>query len=212
MEEQIKSTDQTVKQTTIYGALAAAQAEFNVVVKNKVNPHFRSKYADIEAIMQAVRPALNSHGLFLSQSVTTSTSDVSVETMITHESGEILRSGVTKIPVSGGGNLAQAFGSAITYARRYSLSAFLGVSADDDDDGNGAGEQPQQQKRQAPPPPPPAQPSRELIAACQEAAASGSRYFQEFYQKLSDAEQKALTETGWKRRCWNDSKRADQEG
>lgn len=211
MTEQTQCTERpVVKQTTIYGALAAAQAEFNVVVKNRVNPHFRSKYADIEAIMQAVRPALNSHGLFLSQSVTTSTSDVSVETMITHESGEILRSGVTKIPVSGGGNLAQAFGSAITYARRYSLSAFLGVSADDDDDGNGAGEQPQQQKRQAPPPP--AQPSRELIAACQAAAASGSKYFQEFYQKLSEGDQRALTETGWKRRCWNDSRKADQEG
>ena len=172
----------------IYAALAAAQAEFKPVVKNCINPAFGSKYADLQSILDATRPALNRHGLFLFQRVTSSKDGVSVETCVTHSSGETLSSGVLFIPVVGAKNPSQAFGSAETYARRYSLSAFLGVSADEDDDGNGAemDEQTKLQERLA----------SALVDVATEAAHRGMTAYKDFYAALTPAARKALNAAG----------------
>lgn len=172
----------------IYAALAAAQAEFRPVVKNCVNPVFKSKYADLQSILDATRPALNRHGLFLFQRVASSKDGVSVETCVTHASGGTLSSGVLFIPVVNPKNPAQAFGSAETYARRYSLSAFLGVNADEDDDGNGAemDEQMELQKRLA----------SALVDVATEAAHRGMTAYKDFYEHLTPAARKALNAAG----------------
>ena len=171
----------------IYAALAAAQAEFKPVVKNCVNPAFGSKYADLQSILDATRPALNRHGLFLFQRVTSSKDGVSVETCVTHSSGETLSSGVLFIPVISPKNPSQAFGSAETYARRYSLSAFLGVSADEDDDCNGAelDEQTLQERL-----------ASALVDVATEAAHRGMTAYKDFYSALTPAARKALNAAG----------------
>lgn len=172
----------------IYAALAAAQAEFKPIAKNCVNPAFGSKYADLQSILDGTRPALNRHGLFLFQRVTSSKDGVSVETVVSHASGETLSSGVLFIPVVGAKNPSQAFGSAETYARRYSLSAFLGVSADEDDDGNGAkvDEQTLTNERLA----------SALVDVATEAAHRGMTAYKDFYSCLTPTARKALNAAG----------------
>lgn len=197
--------------TTLYAALAAAQKGFAVIVKNKVNPAFSSRYADIEAILQAVRPSLNENGLFLSQSVTTDGKTVSVETMVTHSSGEILRSGVTQIPVGISKIPAQAVGSAITYARRYSLTAFLGVSADDDDDGNGAGEA-QSSPRPAPAPDRPAfNLTQEMVNEATVYAQRGSAAYKAYYDVQTNEWKKAMFQSGTHQRLKDIAAKHDVE-
>lgn len=184
-------TDKTTTPTpaeNIYAALAAAQAEFKPIAKNCVNPAFGSKYADLQSILDGTRPALNRHGLFLFQRVTSSKDGVSVETCVTHATGGTLSSGVLFIPVVNPKNPAQAFGSAETYARRYSLSAFLGVNADEDDDGNGAemDEQTKLQERLA----------SALVDVATEAAHRGTSAYKDFYSSLTPTARKALTAAG----------------
>lgn len=123
----------------IYAALAKAQASFKPCVKNRKANY--GKYADLASILAATQPALNAHGLAVIQRVTSRPEGVEVETILGHESGETISSGPLFMPVTPGKgmNPAQAFGSARTYACRYSLSSLLGIAADDDDDGNAAG-------------------------------------------------------------------------
>lgn len=116
-------------------ALAKALPEIDKADKNKENPHFRSKYADLGNVVDAIKPALQNHGLTFTQICHDTTSAATVETVVLHESGEWLSCGLVSVPVSK--NDAQGFGSALTYARRYSLSAAFGV-APEDDDGNAA--------------------------------------------------------------------------
>lgn len=172
----------------IYAALAAAQAEFKPVVKNLVNPAFKSKYADLQSILDATRPVLNSHGLFLYQRVTSSAEGVSVETCVGHTSGETISSGSLFIPLVGVKNPAQALGSAETYARRYSLSAFLGVSADDDDDGNGAELDKQKLTNE--------RLASALVDVATEAANRGMAAYKDFYGYLTPSARKALNAAG----------------
>lgn len=181
-------TTTTAPAENIYAALAAAQAEFKTVVKNCVNPAFNSKYADLQSILDATRPALNRHGLFLFQRVASSKDGVSVETCVSHSSGETLSSGVLFLPVISPKNPAQGFGSAETYARRYSLSAFLGVSADEDDDGNGAkvDEQTLTNERLA----------SALVDVATEAAHRGMTAYKGFYAMLTPTARKALNAAG----------------
>ena len=117
-------------------ALAKAQAECQNVVMNKVNPHFRSKYADLAAVRDAVIPAFTKHGLSIVQAPTTDGfSGFSLETRIMHQSGEEL---VFNFPLPPDVTKMQAVGSAISYARRYTLSALAGIASEEDDDGNAA--------------------------------------------------------------------------
>ena len=116
-------------------ALVKAQAEIAGASKNSTNPHFRSKYADLGSVMDAVKPALSKHGLAFVQEITERADGVFVETVIIHESGEFYRCG--KLPMPAPKQDPHGYGSAISYAKRYSLMAAFGVPAEDDD-GNAA--------------------------------------------------------------------------
>jgi hypothetical protein len=115
-------------------ALIAAKKEFKTLVRNKVNPFFKSKYADLAALHEVVDGPLAKHGLTVLQPTGIDEQrNHFIKTMIAHESGQSI-SGVYPLP---GGVKPQELASAITYARRVSLAALLGVPADDDD---GSGE------------------------------------------------------------------------
>jgi hypothetical protein len=117
-------------------ALAKAQAVMEGASKDKTNPAFKSRYADLASVWDACRGPLTSNGLAVVQLVTSADkTSVTVETRLLHEGGESLSSTLT-LPVEKA--TAQGVGSAITYARRYGLSAMVGVAPDDDDDGNEA--------------------------------------------------------------------------
>jgi hypothetical protein len=118
-----------------YKALALAQSEFESAFKDSTNPHFHSSYSSLDACVEAVRPALNKYELYLLQDLTANKDSVTVKTVFLHSSGVEIKAGELTIPVT---KLdAQGFGSAITYARRYSLLSACGI-APSDDDGNGA--------------------------------------------------------------------------
>lgn len=136
----------------IAAALVKAQKEFGPALKTHTNPAFRSSYADLSACVEAVIDALNNNGIMLMQPTTESQGGVTVETLFIHESGETLSSGKLFLPASK--QDPQGYGSALTYARRYSLMAACGI-APEDDDGNAASPQ---QKKPAPPPRAPAAP------------------------------------------------------
>jgi hypothetical protein len=119
-------------------ALALAQADIRPALKDANNPAFNSKYADLSAVFDAVRPALAKHGLSVVQMPEHSDDALlHLTTRVCHKSGQWIE-GTMSIPVSKVN--AHGYGSAITYARRYALSAALGVVADEDDDGNKASE------------------------------------------------------------------------
>lgn len=131
-------------------ALAKAQGEIENADKNKVNPHLKSKYADLSEVLNTVRPVLSKFGLSVIQSPSFSSNIVSVETMLLHSSGQFI-SDSCSCPVAK--QDAQGIGAAITYLRRYSLAAFVGISQEDDDGGKQPQQQPapsQQQPQQKP--------------------------------------------------------------
>lgn len=119
----------------IFKAFVAAQKQFGPALKTSTNPHFRSRYADLSACVEAVIDALNNNGIGLVQVTHPCESGVSIETVLVHESGQTMTSGVLHVPASK--QDAQGYGSALTYARRYSLMAICGI-APEDDDGNRA--------------------------------------------------------------------------
>lgn len=122
-------------------ALAKAQGEIRNASKDKLNPAFKgSKYADLASIWDACRGPLSSNGLSVVQFPVPGPYNkdnfVGLRTVLLHESGESIQD-TFYMPVKDMTN-AQAVGSALTYARRYSLAAAVGIAPDDDDDGNGA--------------------------------------------------------------------------
>lgn len=119
----------------ISAAFVKAQKAFAPALKSSSNPHFKSKYADLAACVEAVIDALNSNGIALMQPAVLCDSGVTVETVFLHESGERISGGVLHVPAQK--NDAQGYGSALTYARRYCLMAACGI-APEDDDGNAA--------------------------------------------------------------------------
>ena len=117
-------------------ALAKAQGAMKGALKDSANPFFKSRYADLASVVEAIRAAFSANGLSYIQTLEPSDKDeVRVETTLLHSSGEWISCGVLSLPVSKID--AQGYGSALTYARRYSLSAAVGV-APEDDDGNAA--------------------------------------------------------------------------
>ena len=131
----------------IASALVKAQKNFAPALKTSTNPHFRSRYADLAACVEAVIDSLNENGIALIQKTHDTESGVKVETCLIHESGEMLNCGILHVPASK--NDPQGYGSALTYARRYSLMAACGI-APEDDDGN-AGSRPAQKRQQEQP-------------------------------------------------------------
>jgi hypothetical protein len=119
----------------ISAAFVKAKRAFGPALKDKNNPHFKSKYADLGACIEAVEPALLDNGIAFIQETFEDASGVTVETVFLHESGEERRCGKLHVPAAK--NDPQGFGSALTYARRYSLMAACGI-APEDDDGNAA--------------------------------------------------------------------------
>lgn len=120
---------------TIASAFVKAKREFGPALKDKTNPAFRSKYADLGACLEAVEDALLAQGIALFQETSLDDSGVTVETVLLHESGESMRFGKLHVPASK--QDPQGYGSALTYARRYSLITACGI-APEDDDGNAA--------------------------------------------------------------------------
>jgi len=116
-------------------ALVKAQKAFGPALKSSTNPHFKSRYADLAACVEAVMGALNDNGIALVQKSYDCENGVMVETMFVHESGEMLECGILHFPASKAD--PQGHMSALTYARRGSLMAACGI-APEDDDGNSA--------------------------------------------------------------------------
>lgn len=116
-------------------AFVKAQKGFAPALKTANNPHFRSKYADLAACVEAVIDSLNANGIALLQQTHECADGVTVETVLLHESGEQITGGRLHVPAAK--QDPQGYGSALTYARRYSLMAACGI-APEDDDGNAA--------------------------------------------------------------------------
>jgi len=116
---------------TIAAAFVKAKRSFGPALKDKTNPAFRSKYADLGACIDAVEAALLDNGIAFVQETFEDATGVTVETVFLHESGESLRCGKLHVPASK--QDPQGYGSALTYARRYSLCAACGIAPEDDD-------------------------------------------------------------------------------
>lgn len=115
-------------------ALAKAQAAMKVAPFNKVNPHFKNKYADLTAVIDAVRKPLNDNGIAFTQMTENQGGAICLVTRFLHSSGQWM-SGEYPLPAN---VTPQQLGSALTYAKRYSLAAMAGISSDEDDDAEGA--------------------------------------------------------------------------
>lgn len=124
----------TTIEPSLIGALAKALPELEGAKKNKANPAFKSKYADLSAVIEALEP-IKAEGLWYRQHSHESSDGVMVETFYIHTSGEQLSAGSLFMPATK--KDAQGFGSALSYARRYALQLAFGL-ATEDDDGNAA--------------------------------------------------------------------------
>lgn len=117
-------------------SLAAFNGEVSRIDKDSTNPHFRNKYASLDTIIDEIRPILHKHGMSVIQMPGGDGEVFTMTTMLLHESGEWIESDpIVMRPVK---NDPQGIGSCATYARRYSLAAFLSLNTGEDDDGNGA--------------------------------------------------------------------------
>ena len=119
----------------IYIALSAAQTEMGPVVKGAVNPHFRSKYADLADVMQVALPALNKHGIAAWHSIVAADGASHMRTTLSH--GETDTHISCDVPLIVGKNDMQGMKSATTYAKRIGMESLTGI-APEDDDGNAA--------------------------------------------------------------------------
>lgn len=220
---------------SIFEALAAAQAEFKA--PNKTKKAAYGMYADLAEILAAVRPALNAHGIYLFQKVTSDGVNVSVETVLGYKTGEVLSSGVLTMPVvrlGSSSSSAQGIGATRTYACRYSLSTFLGIAADDDNDGSDIDDgkqksQPKGRSNQKAPAKPAASPAPQaapvpaqepiegtypdtaaLEAAASEAASRGTEPYKEWFSsKLTKHERRQLVDSGFHEKCKQAAAEAD---
>lgn len=118
----------------LFKAMAQFRANFSQPIKDKKNPFFNSKYVPLENITEAIDKAIEGTGLSYVQYATSEGQDVSVSTMITHESGQYIEFEPLTLPAVKSD--PQALGSAVTYARRYALASVFGVTSDVDDDAN----------------------------------------------------------------------------
>ncbi len=171
--------------TELAKALAAAQAEIRNPKKDAVNPHFKSNYTDLAGGLDCVRPVLAQHGLSIIQSTGMDGDMMMLTTRLLHSSGQWIESvyPVAKFPAP-----HQQVGSALTYSRRYSLFAMVGVAGtDDDDDGNAANTV----KTPAPVVKDIKSPS-DLLAEGYARAENGPEALKAWWQGLSAADRKAI--------------------
>jgi hypothetical protein len=116
-------------------ALSKAQAEIESAPFDKVNPHFKSRYASYEAIRETCRMPLAKNGLAITHHLDVNEGKRVLVTQLSHASGQWMRSFVSMPQEK---ETPQSMGSAITYSKRYALSAFLAIGSDEDDDGEAA--------------------------------------------------------------------------
>ena len=129
-------------------ALVETQKELKQPLKDAKNPFFKSEYVPLENVAEAITESATKHGLAFSQyATTTETGNVSVGTIVFHESGEFIE--FPPLILKPENTKPQSIGSAITYAKRYSLSAIFGITSDKDDDGNKANGNGEPQQKQA---------------------------------------------------------------
>lgn len=151
----IDDTARRVPQGALFAALAKAQGQIRGAEKDRTNPQFRQGYATLASVWDACRAALATNGLAVVQATQVDADGhVLLRTVLGHSSGESIEA---VYPVRPTQDTPQAYGSALTYARRYSLAAIVGV-APDDDDGQAASA--------APPPPPDAKTVAARFDAC----------------------------------------------
>lgn len=112
-------------------ALCKAQSNFKPAIKDAANPFFKSKYADLNSVWEACKDALKENNLFVSQIINTREDKNYLKTRVYHKSGGFIESEI--LIISKNANDPQSLGSGITYMRRYSLAAILGIIVEDDD-------------------------------------------------------------------------------
>lgn len=180
----------------IYEAFTLAQNEFEGAVKDSINSHFKSRYADMEAIVEGIKPAFKKYNLGFIQSVTGDGPNTILTTRIIHNSGEWIE---TYYPLTcKDWTNPQAVGSAMTYARRYGLQAATGLPSVDDD-GHAATDKPaiqtqarasqsmaSQQQVSAPSPKPNLAPPKEVQERLK-AQAPAQKSFAQKYKAPADA-------------------------
>jgi hypothetical protein len=117
----------------LFTALSKAQGEMETAELSSANPFFKTRYADLAAIVKASRPSLTKHGLsIIQQIITHEDGQTMLHTMLCHTSGQWVESRVRIVPPK---NDVQSIGSYITYLRRYSIASICGIVSSDDDDG-----------------------------------------------------------------------------
>jgi hypothetical protein len=127
----MKHSDSIIK---IAPALLSIQKELKNTAQTAVNPFFKSKYAPLNKILDEVRPIASKNGIVIIQDVKEERGQINVSTMLLHESGEWIQQEGMTMPLEK--NTAQSAGSAVTYGRRYTISAMFGIATEEDDDGN----------------------------------------------------------------------------
>ena len=122
-------------------ALSIAQGKIENAKKDTSNPFFKSKYADLSSVISVIKEPLHSNGLSIIQTTEVIGETLFLVTTLLHKSGQYISA---QLPVLAKDNSAQAMGSAITYSRRYGLSAMLSVGSEDDDGNQATGNKVQQ--------------------------------------------------------------------
>lgn len=133
MEQNLKISHST-EIKDIVAALAKAQGVMKPAIFNRVNPHFKSRYADFSSCMDACRQPLSDNGIAVIQYCETIEGKLSLITMLAHISGQWMKS---EFPLISAKMDSQGIGSAMTYAKRYSLCGMVGIVADEDGDDDG---------------------------------------------------------------------------
>ena len=180
--------EQSEQINELAAALAKAQGEMKNVKKTSENPFYHSTYAELDAVWDSVRPVLSKHGLSVIQGTGQNDGDVHVTTMLLHSSGQWIRSTLT-LPI-GEKHTAQAVGTAITYGRRYSLSAMVGIASEEDTDAQDIAEP---AKKKAEPKSPPVKAMHHIIPDLQKA---GAQVVVDLYEAkaITDDEAKTMSE------------------
>ncbi len=151
MENQELKVSHSPEIKEFVAALAKAQGVMKPAVFNRVNPHFKTRYADFTSCMDACRTPLSENGIAIVQYCATIEGKFNLVTMLAHVSGQWMKS---EFPIISAKMDSQGIGSAMTYAKRYSLCGMTGIVADEeqDDDGESAiGRGKQEPQRNAPP-------------------------------------------------------------
>jgi cobalamin biosynthesis Mg chelatase CobN len=126
-------------------ALCSANKGVKNPQKNATNPHFKKNYATLDSVIESYKNSYLENGITVLENPVTKDDLVGVEVTFLHESGQFITHDPFMLPP--GKNTAQGYGSSITYARRYALSAVLNIAAEDDDDGNAASEDNKQNRQ-----------------------------------------------------------------